>query len=130
MKKSIFFLSVLLYFTSPFLAPTYADDFKLIINDFACEEEEIVINYSVKNYINFDRPNVSLVFKIIKEEKPIACKELNVTIPKGADGSKIKELIIDAQCEEKSLSLKSSIFHDKANYNKRHRVDQFFTGCP
>ena len=127
MKKTIFFFSVLLYFTSPFLAPTYADDFKLNIHDFTCEEEEIVIHYSVINYINFDRQNVSLVFKIMKEEKPIACRELILTITKGADGSEINELIIDAQCEGKAISLKSSLFHDNSNYNKQQRIDQFFS---
>ena len=130
MKKIILFYSAVLYFSGSLLSPIYAADFKLLIHDFTCEVEEVVINYSVVNYINFDRPNVSIVFKIIKDEKPIACRELIFTIPKGADGSDINELIIDAQCEEKSVSLKSSIFHDKTNYSKRDRIDQFFSGCP
>jgi len=134
MKRFILFFGAIFYFANSFLVPIYASDFKLIIHDFTCEEEEVVIHYSIINYINFDRPNVSVVFKIMKEEKPIACKELVVTIPKIDDGSEIEELIIDVPCEEKSVSIQSSIFHDetnyKTNYSKRYRIDQFFSGCP
>ncbi|MFC1534863.1 hypothetical protein ACFL7M_16035 [Thermodesulfobacteriota bacterium] len=66
----------------------------------------------------------------MKEGNPIACRELKPTIPKRTDGSEIEEYIIDVQCEARSTSLESAIFHDEANNSKSNRIDQFFSGCP
>ncbi|MFC1863209.1 hypothetical protein ACFL1Z_04565 [Thermodesulfobacteriota bacterium] len=130
MKKYILFFIAVIYISISFLSFTYASDFKLIINDFKCEYDEVVIHYSIINYISYDRQNVSVVFRIKKDDIPIACDEQIVTIPKNADGSEINEVIIDVQCEEGSISLESDIFHDEINSNKQERIARFFSGCP
>ncbi len=130
MKKYIFFFSAIFYFSISVLSLTYASDFKLIINDFKCEYDEVVIHYSIMNYISYDRQNVSIVFKIKKDDILIACDEQIVTIPKNADGSDINEFIIKAKCEEGSISLESDIFHDEINSTKQEKIEKFFSGCP
>ena len=130
MKKYIFCFSAIFYFASSFLVFAYASDFKLIINDFKCEYDEVVIHYSILNYISYDRQNVSVAFKIKKDDITIACDEQIVTIPKNADGSKIYEFTINVLCEEGSFILESEIFHDEINNNKSQRIEQFFSGCP
>jgi hypothetical protein len=102
----------------------------LIVKDFQCEYDEVVIHYSVINYTSYDRKNVSVVFKINKDDSPIACEEQIVTIPKNAEGSEINEVIINMECDKGSISLVADIFHDEINSPKQDRIKKFFSECP
>jgi len=42
---------------------------------------------------DFEYSNVTLGFKIVEDGKPVACSEIKVIVPKGADGSEINEII-------------------------------------
>jgi hypothetical protein len=88
-------------------------------------EEEIAIKYSVINRKNFDRYNVSLVFKILEDNKPIGCKEIRTTIPIGSDGSDIQEVIINTFSGDNDFKLTSRIFYS----TKRYRIEEWFSGC-
>lgn len=126
MLKFIFFSNVIFLISSAFFTPTSASDLKLLINEYRCAEEGVLVRYGVINQRNFDRPNISILFKISVRGKPVGCKELNVVIPKGANGSEINETIVKAPCRGKSFKLTTSIFHNIKKYKK----DQWFSGCP
>lgn len=130
MKRYIIFLCVIFYYFISFITLAHASDFKLIINDYKCEYDEVVIHYSIINYISYDRQNVSVVFKVKKDDIIIACDEQIVTVPKNSDGSEIYESFINVRCEEGSISLESDIFHDEINSTKHDRIEKFFSECP
>jgi hypothetical protein len=109
-----------------FLSNAYSGDIQLQVKDFECVEDgKIAIHYSLNNTFGFDYNNVSLCFKLVEDDKPVACKEIKITIPKGADGSEVKEIILNAPCSNRSLSLKSAVFY-KA---KRYQIDEWFSDC-
>ena len=87
--------------------------------------EEITVQYGVINKKNFDLFNVSLCFKVLKEEVPVACKEIKTTVPKGSDGSDIKEITIKIPADEKDLRLVSTIFYS----TRRYKIEKWFSGC-
>ena len=126
MKKfiSLSFMILLIGGLSP--EPCLAKDLDLIIHEYSCTEEGILIRYGVVNQRNLDRPNVSILLKVITEGKPLACKEIKMVVPKGADGTEINEVILEAECEGKSLSLTYAIVQ---NY-VRYRIKEWLSGCP
>jgi len=128
MKKNILFLIMFIFIGILFLTPSYAQDIELDIKSAKCldDDDKIVIQYSVINYRDFERSNVSVAFRIMENGKPIACKELIMTIPKSSDGSEILEAVIDTPCKGKSFGLQSTIFHNV----KRYRIEKWFEGCP
>jgi hypothetical protein len=109
-----------------FLSSAYSGDIQLQIKDFECVEDgKITVHYTINNTFGFDYNNVSLCFKLVEDEKPVVCKEMKITIPKGADGSEVKELILNASCLNRNLSLKSAVFY----MAKRYRIDEWFSDC-
>ena len=109
------------------LTAVNANDFELVIKKVEqINEEEITIQYSVINRRNYNRNNVSLAFKILEEDIPVGCKEIKTTIPKGSDGSDIKETKIKISGKGKNLKINSTIFY----ITKRYRIDEWFSGCP
>jgi hypothetical protein len=114
------------FLTGLFVSNAYSGDIQLQVKDFECVEDgKIVIHYTVNNTFGFDYNNVSLCFKLVEDDKPIACKEIKITIPKEANGSEVNELILSAPCSNKSLSLKSAVFY----MAKRYRIDEWFSDC-
>lgn len=127
MKKIIIILNAVIFSCCLLFTPSYAKDLELVVKSTECQEDnKILIKYGVINYKDFDRNNTSIIFKIMEDKKPLACKELKVTIPKGDDGSVIYETTIELPCKEKSYNLESTIF----KYVKRYRIDEFLSGCP
>ena len=127
MKKTILFLAIFIISSAFLIAPSYAKDIELVVKSAEClDDNKVSIQYSVVNYRDFDRHNVSVAFRIMEDEKPIACKEVILSIPKEADGSEIYEAIIDTPCKEKPFNLQSTIFHNV----KRYRIENWFKGCP
>ena len=123
-------IGVVLCFTISHFSPSHDSDLKLIIHDFKCEYGEVYIHYSVINYISYERKNVSVVFKIIRGGRPIACEEQIITIPKNSDGTEMNEAIINIQCEEGSINLESNIFHEEIESSKHEEIEKFLSGCP
>lgn len=134
MKKINITITLCLLTVCLFLTVTHAQDIEmekkrdieLVIKEAErTGEEEVTIKYGVINRKNFDRFNVSLVFKILVDNKPIGCKEIRTTIPNGSDGSDIKETIISTLSGDKDFKLTSRVFYS----TKRYRIEEWFSGC-
>jgi hypothetical protein len=126
MKKIAFLIFVIFSLGGPFLSAAHSGSIELLVKDFECVEDgKIIIHYSLNNTFNFEYPNVTLGFKILEDEKPVACNESKVTVPTDADGSDILEIVINAPCSGKSYNLKSAIFY----YIKRYKIDEWFSDC-
>jgi hypothetical protein len=127
MKKYILSLSIIILAGVFPSSPSRAADIELDVKSAECiEDNKILIKYSIINYRDFDRPNVSIAFRIMSDEKPAACKEIIMVVPKNADGSKVYEAVIDKPCKEMDFHLESTIFHNV----KRYRIENWFSGCP
>ena len=127
MKKINRFIMAIFILAGPFLSIAYSGEIKLSVNDVKCVKDgEIAVHYGLNNTFDFDYSNVTLGFKVLKEGKPVACKELKVTVPKGADGSKIYELKIDVPCAQESYSMESAVFY---YVQKRYMLEQWFSDC-
>ncbi len=127
MKKIISILNIAVFSCFLLLSPSYAKDLELVIKDSECHKDnKVIIKYGVINYKDFDRNGTTIIFKIMGDDKPMACKELTVTIPKGDDGTKIYETTVEAPCTGKTYKVESTIF----KYVKRYRIDELLKGCP
>ncbi len=127
MKKIILIINTVIFSCCFLFTLSYAKDLELVVKGSECQEDnKILIKYNVINYKDFDRNNTTIIFKIMEDKKPIACKELKATIPKGEDGSVIYETTIETPCKDKTYKLESTIF----KYVKRYRIDEFLSGCP
>ena len=104
-----------------------ASNIELNVREFNClQNGNAIIRFSLINTRNFDYPNVSLCFIILKEGNPIACRELRVVVEKGADGSQVYETVIKAPCGLVSYGLKATVFHNA----RRYQIEEWFAGCP
>jgi hypothetical protein len=122
----IFFLIAVLFTSGLFAPPAFAGEIELTVKDLECEEDgNLIIHYSLINSFDFDYPNVTLCFKILEDEKPIICKELKVTVPKGTDGSEINDVVLNLPCTGKKYDLKSMIFYNV----KRYKIEEWFSDC-
>lgn len=126
MKKTAIILIALSILSGPFLSTVDAGEIKLQLKDFECTEEgKIVIHYGIISTYNFEYNNVTLGFKVMEGDKPVTCRRIKTTVPKGADGSETNELIIDVPCTGKNYNLESAAFY----YIKQYKIDEWFTGC-
>jgi hypothetical protein len=125
MKKLIIIAVLLAVF---FIAGiSHAKDIALKVIRAECAEGKgVTITYTVRNYKNFDRRNVSVLFKIMEEESPAACKEVTMTVPKDADGTKEYETTIETACDGKPVKLRSTILHNVSRY----KIEEWMKGCP
>jgi len=127
MKKIILILYIAIFTCFLSLSTSYAKDLELVVKSSECQKDnKVLVKYGVINYKDFDRNGTTIIFKVMKDDKPIACKELKVTIPKGDDGSKIYETTIEAPCNDITYKVESTIF----KYVKRYRIDNFLSDCP
>ena len=129
MKKYYLILFAVVFAAGLFLTPSSAQDrdVELVVKSTECtEDNKILIKYSLINSRDFDRPNIVIGFKLLENEKPVACKELTVTVPKGADGSEIHEITFDAPCKERTFRVVANMFRNV----KQYRIDEWFDGCP
>lgn len=128
MKRIKFFISSFVVVTVLLLTSlTQAKDVEMIVKDYEClKDGNVRIRYGLVNNRGFDVNFVTLAFKILIDDKPVACKELKVTIPKGSDGSEIQEIFIEAPCKPKAFKLGYAAFH----LIKRYKIDNWFSGCP
>jgi hypothetical protein len=126
MKRNYLLIIISAFLVGLFVPTAYSGEIQLQVKDFECVEDgKIAVHYSVNNTFGFDYNNVSLCFKLVEDDKPIACKEIKITIPKETDGSEVKELILNASCSNRSLSLKSAVFY----MAKRYRIEEWFSDC-
>jgi hypothetical protein len=126
MKKIALLFIVIFILTGPFLSIAYSLNLELQVKDFECEDGKIVVHYGLVNTYGHDFNNVTLGFKVMEDEKSIACKQLNVVVPKDADGLEINEVVINTTCSDKKYSLKSSIFIYGI---KRYKIEEWFSDC-
>ena len=127
MKKILFLIGLFLISINLFLASAYAKDVEIKLNDYEClEDGSVRVSYGLINNRNFDINNVILGFKIIVDEKPIACKEIKVNVPEGSNGSEIREIFIEGSCKPGIFKLGYGAFH----LMKRYKIDEWFSGCP
>ena len=127
MKRIIFLSVAALLFSGTWHGFAWATDIELIVHEAECMKDgKMVIRYSIINTRDFDRPNVSICFKVMKDETPVAGRELRVVIPKKADGSQIYETIIKVPCKKEDYRLESTIFY----IAKRYIIENWFAGCP
>lgn len=129
-RNKILFLSGILFavlFSSPLYGTASARDIEMIIRSVECQKDnKVLIRYSLINPRNYDYPNVSICFKITINEKPVACRELRVVIPKEADGSQVYETMMEAPCGTEKYNLRSMVLHNV----KRYSIEEWFSGCP
>jgi hypothetical protein len=126
MKKITLLVVAILILSGPLLSKAYSGEIELLTSDIECsEDDKIVVHYSLKSTYDFEYPNVTLGFKVVEDGKTIACKEIKVVVPKDADGSEMKELVIDVPCDGKNLTLQSAVFY----YIKRYKIDEWFADC-
>ncbi len=127
MKKIILLSVAALLFSFSWHGFARAANIELIVHGAEClKDGKMVIRYSVINDRDFDRPNVSICFKVMKDETPVAGRELRVVIPKKSDGSQVYETIINVPCEKEDFRIQSTIFY----IEKRYKIEEWFTGCP
>jgi hypothetical protein len=101
-----------------------AESLELIVKDFTRSDHGYVVRFSVKNNYTYDR-NPIVAFKILDDGIPMACRRVNLTVTKGANGSQVEEIRIDAPHRE-GLILESKIFERV----RRNRVGGWLADCP
>jgi hypothetical protein len=127
MSRSSFLFSASLWLGFVFLSFTAAEGEYLSIDvkDFACKDGKYFLQYGVINKYTYDR-DLTIVFKVLKNEEVVACQTVRATISGGADGSENSELVFDAECTEGKVSLKYRIFEPQ----QRNRVGAWSADCP
>jgi hypothetical protein len=127
MNKIISLFLWIVIIAGPFGSVAFSQNLELVIKDLKCSDDgKIAVHYSLINPDDFDHLNVTLGFKINKDGKPIACKELQTIIPKGSDDSDVKELIIDAPCSDDiELTVDAQLFISV----KRYLIEEWFSDC-
>ena len=127
MKKIYLLTALFLICTNLFLTSANAKDVEIRLNGYEClEDGRVQVRYNLINNRNFDINNVVLGFKVIVDNKPVACKEIKVNVPKGSDGSDIQEIFIEGSCKPHTFKLGYGAFH----LIKRYKIDEWFSGCP
>lgn len=127
MKRVYLIIILFLISTNLVLASAYGKDVEMKLNEYKClEDGSVRVLYSLINNRDFDINNVVLGFKIIVAEKPVACKEIKVNVPKGANGSDIQEIFIEGYCKPGTFKLGYAAFH----LIKRYKIDEWFSDCP
>lgn len=128
MGKLFLSMSLFLMILNLIIPVAYAESVDIELHDVGCMENgEVRIRYGLINNKRFDENNVILGFQIIVDDKPVACKELKVNVPKGSDGSDVMELFIQASCKPNSFEVK---YISIAYPYKRYVIDKWFSGCP
>ena len=127
MRKISLLISLFLIITSLLLTSAHAKSVEIKLKDYEClENGGVQIQYGMINNKNFDIYNVILAFKILVDDKPVACKEIKVTVPKGSDGSDIQEILIESSCKPGAFKLGYAAFY----LIRRYKIDNWFSGCP
>lgn len=125
-KKTTFIFALFFVFLLSCLTAGAKDIELKVKNMKKVSEEEIAVKYYVINKRDNDLNSMVLAFKILEEGKPIGCKEIETSIPKGSDESDVKETKIRISGHGGKLKYKSNIFFNK----KRYKIDEWFSECP
>ena len=106
------------------LSLCHAEHLELIIKDFTRSGGRYVIRFSVINKYTYER-NPIVALKIMDGARSLACKQISLTVAKGADGSRVHETTIDAPLGEEVI-LESKIYER----TRRNRLGSWFADCP
>ena len=87
----------------------FGRDLDLIIQGSQNTDDGVKISYAVKSQKDFTSPNVKIAFKILIEDKPVACKEITLDVPAYSTGDQIMEITIPAPCKDKSCKLSAQL---------------------
>ena len=126
MKKYLLLIWIIL-FLAGISSTSFGRDLELLVKNSQDTEEGVKVTYSVKNERGFTRPNIRIAFKVLVNDKPIACKLLKIAVPANATGEQDKEVIIPASCKGKSCKLDAQIF---GSSTKTYRITNWMKECP
>jgi hypothetical protein len=127
MKKIVFLIVAIFVSTGLFLSNAYSGDVSIQVKDLKYNGDgQVVVHYSLLNTYGFDYPNMTLGFKVTQDGKPLGCHRVKQSIPKGANGSEVIELVIDARTNGKQFNFEYVSFTGGVDFNK---VDAWFAGC-
>lgn len=126
MKKYLYILIIVLLSCLLF-SNAYGNNPEVVIKESICTKEGVVVKYGLLNPVNYDRPNITVVFKILDGDKTIGCNKINTTIPSNSDGSDIEEILIDAPCAGKKTGITYRIY---LGGTSKYRIENFQSDCP
>ena len=106
---------------------SFGMDLELSVKESKYTENEVKISYGIINKKNFPKRNVKIAFKILADNKPVACKEINLDVPANSTGDQIMEVIIPAPCENNSCKVAAQVFDSSI---KKYRIDNWMSECP
>lgn len=121
------YLFVMLLLSFILVNAAYGSNPEVVIKESKCTKEGVVVKYGFVNPAKYDRPNITVVFKILDGDKTIGCSTINTTIPSGADGSDLKELLINAPCAGKKTGITYRIY---LGGTAKYRIKNFESDCP
>ena len=127
--KKIVFSFIFLSLTLTLYPSTQAENLglNLTIKEFSRKEEgRFFIRFGLINTRNYDRYNVTVIFKIVSGDKPVGCRELKVTVPANSDGSEYQDIVIDTDGKFEKARLQSMIFQAR----KRYKIEEKLADCP
>ena len=110
-----------------FGSTAYGGNPEVLIKESQCTKEGVLVKYGLVCNAKYDRPNITVVFKILDGGKTIGCSKINTTIPAGADGSDIEEIVINAPCEGKKTGITYRIY---LGGTAQYRIENFESDCP
>ena len=126
MKKNLYILIILLL-SCLFVGTSYGSNPEVAIKESNCTKEGVLVKYGLINQENYDRPNITVIFKILEGGKTIGCKEINTSIPRNSDGSEIEEVLIDAPCAGKKTSITHRIY---LGGSAKYTIESYKSDCP
>ena len=126
MNKCLYIFTILLL-SCLLVNSAYGGNPDVILKESQCTEEGVAVKYGLLNPDNYDRPNITVVFKILDGKKTIGCNRINTTIPSRSDGSDIKEILINAPCAGKKTGITYRIY---LGGTAKYRIENFESDCP
>lgn len=125
--KKYMYIFIIFLLSCLFVSTSYGSNPEVVIKESNCTNEGVKVKYGLVNQENYDRFNITVVFKILEGGKSIGCKEINTTIPRGSDGSDIEEVLIDAQCAGKKTGITYRIY---LGGSAKYTIESYKSDCP
>ncbi|MFC1841428.1 hypothetical protein ACFL1N_17835 [Thermodesulfobacteriota bacterium] len=126
MNKYLYIL-IMFLLSCLFVSTAYGSNPEVVIKESNCTKEGVIVKYGFINHEKYDRPNITVVFKILEGGKAIGCTEINTTIPRNSDGSKIEEVLIDAPCAGKKTGITYRIY---LGGSAKYTIESYKSDCP
>ncbi len=97
------------------------------VEKFTCEGDHYHVLFGVINKYTYNQ-DVTIAFKVIRDEAVIGCNSTSMMIPAGSDGSIMHEISINVPCnnDETNTALKTVLFPR----DQKNRVNFWLSECP